>query len=50
MQTAGGGAKGEMVLDAVGAEAVERLREAVRAAARPRPAPEPPPARLPSGG
>jgi putative membrane protein len=31
VQTAGGGAKGEVVLDAVGAEAVERLREAVRA-------------------
>jgi putative membrane protein len=31
VQTAGGGAKGEIVLDAVGAEAVERLREAVRA-------------------
>ena len=30
VQTAGGGAKGEVVLDAVGAEAVERLREAVR--------------------
>jgi putative membrane protein len=31
VQTAGGGAKGEVVLDAVGAEEVERLREAVRA-------------------
>ena len=31
VQTAGGGAKGEIVLDAVGAEAVEELREAVRA-------------------
>lgn len=30
VQTAGGGAKGEVVLDAVGAAAVERLREAVR--------------------
>jgi putative membrane protein len=30
VQTAGGGAKGEVVLDAVGADAVERLREAVR--------------------
>ena len=30
VQTAGGGAKGEVVLDAVGAEAVERLRVAVR--------------------
>ena len=30
VQTAGGGAKGEVVLDAVGAEAVELLREAVR--------------------
>ena len=33
VQTAGGGAKGEIVLDAVGPEAVERLREAVRARA-----------------
>ena len=31
VQTAGGGAKGEIVLDAVGPEGVERLREAVRA-------------------
>ena len=31
VQTAGGGAKGEIVLDAVGPEAVERLRDAVRA-------------------
>jgi putative membrane protein len=30
VQTAGGGAKGEIVLDAVGPAAVERLREAVR--------------------
>ena len=30
VQTAGGGAKGDVVLDAVGAEAVERLRGAVR--------------------
>ena len=35
VQTAGGGAKGEIVLEAVGPEAVERLREAVRRA-RPR--------------
>ena len=31
VQTAGGGAKGEIVLDAVGPAAVERLREAVQA-------------------
>ena len=31
VQTAGGGAKGEIVLEALGPEAVERLREAVRA-------------------
>ena len=31
VQTAGGGAKGEIVLDAVGPAAVERLREVVRA-------------------
>jgi putative membrane protein len=31
VQTAGGGAKGEIVLEAVGPEAVERLRDAVRA-------------------
>jgi putative membrane protein len=31
VQTAGGGAKGEIVLEAVGREEVERLREAVRA-------------------
>ncbi len=30
VQTAGGGAKGEIVLEALGPEAVERLREAVR--------------------
>jgi putative membrane protein len=35
VQTAGGGAKGEIVLDAVGEAAVERLREAVRADERP---------------
>ena len=46
VQTAGGGAKGEIVLDAVGPEAVEQLREAVRAR-RPEVADAPPAGALP---
>ena len=41
VQSAGGGSKGEIVLDAVGPEAVERIRTAV-GATRPEAATEPP--------
>ena len=50
VQTAGGGAKGEIVLDAVGPEAVERLREAVRARRPELAEAAPAPARCPSAG
>jgi putative membrane protein len=46
VQSAGGGAKGEIVLEALGPEAVERLREAVRAR-RPEAADAPPAGSLP---
>ena len=46
VQSAGGGAKGEIVLEALGPEAVERLREAVRAR-RPEAAEAPPEGSLP---